>query len=25
VSRALSRVTNIGQQSMSYLKDNGLL
>ncbi len=25
VSRALSQVTNIGQQSMSYLKKNGLL
>jgi hypothetical protein len=25
VSRALSKVTNIGQQSMSYLKETGLL
>jgi hypothetical protein len=25
VSRALSRVTNIGQQSMSFLKETGLL
>ena len=25
VARALSQVTNIGQQSMSYLKDSGLL
>jgi len=25
VARALSRVTNIGQQSMSYLKDSGFL
>ncbi len=25
VARALSKVTNIGQQSMSYLKDSGLL
>jgi hypothetical protein len=25
LSRALSKVTNIGQQSMSYLKETGLL